>query len=286
MRMATRAGVLLALSVMLLPAVCSAQTTEGALDAKRKAGAQFVRDGKLQEALVMLAEVAESSDAGYRDHLALARVCDKLNRTKNAADAYRKVLSTTSDSTRNSEERTARAEAERRLKAIDPVSEKIRLARQRMLKEAEELLREADASRSDAAIEQAFRLYCSMVAAEPNSGVLAMVVPMKVGPGHSNSTGMPVVAGQVYRCRARGTWRVGPTPDTECNANGLEKRNEYGPIGMLVLSVDGRAPYLQPGTDSEVTIPRNGVLYIGPNVPDSSRVQGSGSLFVLIERKD
>jgi hypothetical protein len=269
--------------VVLSAASFAACAADASLDAKRKAGAQFLREGKLQEAAAILREVAASPDADYRDHLTLARAYDRFNRPREAVAAYRKIVSLVSESTRDADEKSARGEAERRLKVLDPVSEKVRQARSRFLKELDGLERDAELAHSDMAQEDIFKLRLALLKTDPNANMLAFTV--LPNPVNFQDTGFQVVAGQVYRCHARGVWRMGTTPADDCNANGLaDKRNQVGPIGMLLGAVDQKPPYINLGVDVEFTAPSTGILGLGRN-QDAGAVINSGSLSVLIERK-
>ena len=68
---------------LLLTALCVRPTwtdaaSDGVLDAKRKAAAQLLRDGKASDALALLTEVVAVDDKLYSDQLLMARACDKL----------------------------------------------------------------------------------------------------------------------------------------------------------------------------------------------------------------
>jgi hypothetical protein len=269
---------------ILMVLVGAVPAVDSQLDAKRKAGAQSLRAGNAQEALVFLSEVAASPEATYQDQLALGRVLDKLGRGAEGARPYRRVLEMTSETAKDADERSARTEAERRLKTLDPMWDRVRQASDRFLKELEALDRDAERAHNDLAQEQIFRLRLALVKADPNANVTAFTV--LPNPANWQETGFKVVAGQVYRCRARGVWRMGKTSADDCNANGLaDRRNSFGPIGMLQAAVEQKPPFINLGVDVEFKAPSTGILGLGRNQEAAAGVSNSGCLWVLIEKK-
>src|SRR5437016_4623190 len=80
---------LLAAGVALRPGHLAA--ADAVLDAKRRAAAQLLHDGKPAEAIALLEEVTKATDTAYADHLLMARASEKLGQTSDALRHYRRV---------------------------------------------------------------------------------------------------------------------------------------------------------------------------------------------------
>src|SRR5438105_8311054 len=98
---------------------------DAVLDAKRKAAAQLLKDGRPADALALLGEVTAADDTFYADHLLIARAHDKLGHAADALRHYKRVLDLASPNAQSSEERQARQEADKRIKQLDPQGGKI-----------------------------------------------------------------------------------------------------------------------------------------------------------------
>ncbi len=273
----------LVLAGMLAVLISAAPAADKGLDAKRKAAAQSVRAGNLPDALVFLSEVAASPDATYQDQLALGRVLDKLGRPRDAAETYRKVLEVTFEASRDTDERAARAEAERRLRVLDPLWDKVRMARDRFFKDLDALEREAESTGNDAAAEQLCRLRGALLHAENNSSFGALVLPASAA--NYYPTGFKMIAGQTYRIRARGKWRMSQGPDGESTADGNPKiRTGSFCEGQLLGLLDSTLPNFHFGADVEFVAPSTAILGLG-HFESGNAADNSGSLRVFIERK-
>src|SRR3954469_5354629 len=91
-------------ALMMRPAASKA--ADAVLDAKRRAAAQLLHDGKPAEAIALLEEVTKATDTAYADHLMMARASEKLGQTSDALRHYRRVLELISSAPRDNEERS------------------------------------------------------------------------------------------------------------------------------------------------------------------------------------
>ncbi len=265
--------------------ISAAPRSDTTLEAKRKAGALAIRAGNLQEALVFLNEVSASSEATCHDQISLARVLEKLNRPRDAAETYRKVLEMTFETARDPDEKAARGEAERRLRVLDPLWDKVRQARDRFFKDLDALEREAEAARNDVAAEQLCRLRGAVLRAENNPSFAALLLPATAN--NYYPTGYKMYAGQTYRIRAAGTWRMNQGPEGESTADGNPKvRSSDGVFrqGQLLGVLNTTLPGLQLGADVEFVAPSTAILGLG-HYESGPATDNSGLLRVYIERK-
>ena len=260
----------LVLTGMLAVLISAAPVADKGLEAKRKAGAQALRAGNPQEALVFLAEVAASPEATYQDQLALGRVLDKLSRGAEAAPSYRRVLDMTSETTKDADERSARGEAERRMRVLDPLWDKLRVARDRFMKDLDAVDREAEFVGNEAAAEQVCRLRGAVYRAEnnPNVGTYVLSAAMLGW----QSTGFRVIAGQTYHVRTRGKVKLNDKPDGEITAK-----------GRLLGRIRADASAASLGEDADFVAPDTGILEL--NVQGTVPSGKGGSFRIYIERR-
>jgi tetratricopeptide (TPR) repeat protein len=284
-------GVLgIALLVMGLSAHLApgAAASDAVLDAKRKAAAQLLRDGKASDALALLTEVVAVDDKRYGDHLLMARACDKLAETAEATRQYHRVLELLPTAPANAEERAARAEADKKLKQIDPLSGKIDAVVDDYERHLDTLEREAIAGRNMAALERLFRLRGMTWQADKAKDRGYLEVFADTSHGAWQHSGLDVRAGQSYRVRAAGTWQIrgngGPQSRLTCTASGTDQRKgaDFGyRYGALLGQVNGKIFTL--GEDAVFSAPASGeLLFIESDENDAARATNKGSVQVLI----
>lgn len=259
------------------------------VDAKRSAALKLLREGKTAEGVALLLEVVKVQDTNYADFAALARAYDKLGRTAEAVQSWRKVQQLTSDSSKLPAERSARQEADRRLRALDALNNKVDALVDRWVKELDALDREAEQTKNEEALERLWSLRAGVLRAAGSPDRTAMLVLST--PPNWQDTGFKVIKGHRYRITARGRWKMGPNPADECTAAGLTglPPNQYGPIGMLqgaIIDPARKAPPLmfKVGELLEFEAPVSGTLGLGRNEDLAAGVDNSGALRVLIER--
>jgi tetratricopeptide (TPR) repeat protein len=278
------AGVLATLALALRPSVTIA--ADAVLDAKRRAASQLVHDGKLAEALSIMEEVTKIDDTAFADHLLMARAHDKQGQTAEALRQYRRVIELTSPSARDSEERSARQEADKKLKALDPLGSKIDETTEEFYRKLDSLEREAVGARSMLALERVFRMRGMLWQAQKRRDHAFCEV---FASGAWQDSGLDVRAGQTYRVRAAGTWRVKGKGEAlvECTAAGMNERppNYIGREGQLEAMVGTKAYIL--GEDALITPETSGRLQLIENDDGQPfRLKNAGSLQVLIQPRN
>jgi hypothetical protein len=276
------ASILLLAAALLAagPATRGDADSAALLEAKRRTAMQLSREGKDREAAALLAEITASDSAVARDFLSLAKVQEKLSRTPEALEAYRRVMSMLPAGSASQEERATRAEAQARIKLLDPLGPKIELALDKFTKDLAALEREAEQARNVYAMNRLWRIRGGLSRAESSDErIFAVVTSDWVW----QDTGMRVVAGQKYRVRALGGMRL--AGDVECDANGVAARpaNAYGTVGRLIGLVANKVPVISLGADMEFVAQASGPLQLAANLDG---VQGAeGAYRVVIERQ-
>ena len=238
-----------------------------------------MRDGKPSDAISLLEEVLKADDTSYGDHFLMARASDKLGRSAEALRHYRRVMELTSSSPRDAEERTARQESDKRIKALDPLADKIGASTDEFVRKLDTLEREAISIRSLSALERLFRLRGAIWAAERRKDVLFFEVKADA---EWQETAFRAVAGQKYRVRAAGIWRI--KGDVSCTAGGTAAKpgNRFGKMGQLLAFVSGEAYPL--GEDATFVPTGSGpLLFICNEEEQQSRKNYSGTVQVLLE---
>jgi tetratricopeptide (TPR) repeat protein len=273
--MSMRTVMLALLTILLAGAWVGA--TDDVTDAKRRAAAELARQGKNADAVALLHEVVKIDPDNYKDHLALARAYDKLNKAPEAVVAYHRVL----DLLSGSDDRAARLEAERRLKVLDAQGIKIQAAEEEFLKKLDTLEREAIAARDMRAVEQVFRLKGGVWWAQGRKDAVGFEVQAS---GEWQACPMVVRQGVSYHLRAAGTWRIeGVNP---CTADGLEQERAItgGPIGCLIVAVAGEVTkYQAVGSDGHFVAPATGRLAFICNMKTAvERTTNRGAVYVLV----
>ncbi|HYE17717.1 MAG TPA: bacterial transcriptional activator domain-containing protein, partial [Tepidisphaeraceae bacterium] len=253
------------------------------LEAKRKAAAELLKDGKTAEAVALLEEVQTADPHDYRDPLALARAYEKLNRNADAVESYRRVLDLTASAT-GAADRNARVEAERRVKVLDAQTQKIQAAEDEFLRKLDTLERDAIAAKDARAVGRVFRLKAGVYRAAGRTDHLGTDVQANQP---WQESGLVVRKGATYRVRAVGTTRFKGAPATP-DGTGKPSANTIGPIGLLVGLIEGAsgADQAKIGSSGQFTADRSGKLLLSLNADAAERKGAEGSVTVLIERTD
>lgn len=267
-------------------AACACARVAGAadavVDAKRKAAADLLRDNKAAEAVALLREVVAATDPdSYKDHLQLARAYDKSNQPGPAVDAYRRTLELASLAT--ADERAARAEAERRLAALDVRTQKVIAAEEEFLKKLDALERDAIAARDVRAVERVFRVKAGLFKAAGRTDRGGAHVVAAAG---WQDSGFDVKAGATYRVRAVGTSRYLSGVTASPDGGPRPSANGFAPLGMLVGQID-RKPGAQfkLGSNGRFAAESDGRLLLLLNCVDVELKGATGGATVVIERE-
>jgi tetratricopeptide (TPR) repeat protein len=267
-------------------AIAAAAPTSGAdgvSDAKRRAAADLLRQGRTADAIVLLTEVVIADPGQWRDQIALARAYDKANKTGDAIRAYRRAAEQLAAPS-TADERAAAAEADKRLKVLDQQSVKLDAAVEDFLKKLDQLERDAAAARNGSAVDRIWKVRAGAVHGQDRPGRGACVVQANVD---WQSSGFRVVKGARYRVAAHGTWRMSPGPEGECTPAGVAGGPTvvHGPVGMLIGGVDMKAPYWVVGAGGEFEAAASGTLYFVANEPAEAKADNSGSVAVVVVRQ-
>lgn len=262
-----------------------AQAADGLLDIKRRGAAEAFRAGKFAETAALMREVIAVDDSQYKDHLQLARACDKLNQSDQAATAYHRVLDLVADSTKDNDERIARTEAAARVKALDAFANRIDTALDKLSKELDAVEKDAATANNGPVMERIWRLRGHLfVAADAKNHGFAEVL---ASPTQVQSSGFNVVTGQKYHVMTKGHWRMGKNPGVECTADGIADPNNRNPVkrGQLVGVVNNTNVIIPLGADMTFTPQNTGMLLLAPNNESTTNPENAGTLFVTIERR-
>lgn len=247
------------------------------LEAKRRAAMDLQREGKTAEAVALLSEVINSGQASYRDHLFLGRAYDKLNKTPEAAAAYRRAseLLTSLDT---QEDRTARGEIDRRLKVLDAQIMKVAAQEEEFLKKLDLLEREV--AKDPVAMGRLLRLRAEIYKAQQRRDRTGYIV---LAPVTWQISGMEVIAGRTYRIRAAGTCQL--TPQVECAPEGTTRLepNFQGPRGLLIARI-GEGTFFPVGSGIRFKASETGPLRFLVN-HSAATVPLGGAYTVTIEEQ-
>ena len=253
------------------------------LDAKRKAAAQLFRDGKFTEAVSLTREVLSADDSACSDHLLLARAHEKLGQSAEAIRQYKRVLDLVPASASRPDDKTARAEADKKLKLLDPLGTRVEALTDDVLRKLDGLEKEAVSLKSMSGLERIFRLRGHIWAAEHRDDRTYYEVLAK---GEWQDSGLVAKAGQSYHVRAAGAWQV--KGSYTCSAHGTTEMPlppNYGRVGQLLGIVGGKVYVLD--EDALFTCEATGPVFLlcNDDIGQAGRVKNTGSLHVLIERR-
>lgn len=276
----------LVVALLASPGARAAAADAGVLDAKRKAAAQLMHDGHYNEALALIGEVTAADDKQYNDHLQLARALEKLSRSNEALREYKRVLELTSAGA-SGDERSARQEADKRVKQLDPSGVKIDAAVEDFQRKLDALERDAAAARSMSSMERLFKLRATLWQVEGRKDRIGLEVSSKLA---WQDTGYEVREGMAYRVRGAGTWKTRAMDNSkyvETTANGIPNSpvTNQGHRGQLCGRVGGK--YFILGEDKVFVAPASGHLELLSNDDEAGqRKVDTGSIMVLIEPKE
>ncbi len=248
-------------------------------EAKRKAAADLMKEGKTADAIAMIGEVIRVDPENYRDHLLLARGFDKLNKAQEAAEQYREVLSLPG----SAEDRPSRLEAERRLKVLDIQMNKILAAEDEFLKKLDQLERDAIAAKDERAVERVFKLKGAVWHAQHRTELGTFEVHPNL---NWQPSGMMAKQGATYLFRAVGRYTIMDQPN--CTADGLAGEQAFGGnIGCLAVAIVGSPQkFAFVGSRGQFTAPTSGELMFLTGVRDEKdRLGSKGSITVMIQAK-
>jgi hypothetical protein len=223
---------------------------------------------------------AKGGSAQYKEVLTLARGYDKAGRTSEAVEAYRKLLDVTPADSSAYEIRSVRAEAEKRLKALDRVSGKVDALIEEIMKKIDPLEKEAISVKNATAFVKLARLKVGLLRAQ---GLVDVCVADVNAKGGWQATGIVLRKGQTYRVRAAGTWRVSQTDGGVCGADGTDSLPSFDnqKIGTLGGAVEGAPRWLPLGSNVTFVAPVSGQLLLACH--DPKKDDNSGVLQVIVE---
>ena len=265
------------LLVLLLALTPTAARPDGLTDAKRRAAADLMKDGKAADAVALLEEVLRSDPGHYKDHLALARAYDKVNRAAEASESYRRAADLLAAA--RADDRPAKAEIDRRLKVLDAQFNKIAPVEDEFLRKLDALERDAVAARDMRALQRVFALRGGVWNARGRKDGAGLEVPVS---SEWVDSGIVAQQGKRYRIRAAGIWTF---DGHRLTADGdPDRTTNFGvPYGGLTAHVDNTGRHLPAGTDSIVTAPATGrLLFISSANTRAERERSTGSLYVLV----
>ena len=278
-------AVAMVLAVLIVLPGVSSGSSDAVLDAKRKAAAQLLRDGKAADCLALLNEVVATDDTLYSDHMLMAHANEKLGHVADALPHYRRVIDLLPVASTNREERAAYQEAEKKVRQVDPLSGKLDVVAEEYQKKLDGLEREALAARNMPALERIFRMRGLAWTADKVKGRGFTEVFANTA---WQPTDIELKEKQTYRIRAAGSWHIqGETPkdpQIECTANGTNRRKNSDPpfimgqlagrVGAKLFPLGEDVTFISPGTGP--------LMLIEYDVGDASRIHNKGSMQVLI----
>jgi tetratricopeptide (TPR) repeat protein len=273
-------GLLAATAVPLARPMLALGGADTVLDAKRKAAGDLLRDGKVQDAISMYQEVMKADPNNYKDTLQLARAYDKLNRPEEALDFYRRTL----DMPGAADDRTAKAEAERRIKMLDAAGAKFLAAEEEYLRKLDSLERDAMVSKDMRALQRVFTLRGGVWNARGYKDGFGVDMPAAAD---WLDSGVVVKKGVKYHVRAAGNWVVNGAQ--RCTADGISTAppTAHGPYGCLLGSVQGAGRFERLGSDTTFIAPATGTMSFNINVmTHEERKKSTGRLYILIKPVD
>ncbi|MDB5321802.1 MAG: hypothetical protein JWN40_3433 [Phycisphaerales bacterium] len=265
--------------VMLLVLAPSVRAADAVTEAKRRAAADLMKEGKNVEAIALLSEVIKADGENYKDHLMMGRAYDKLNKPQEATESYHRVLELLPPG----EDRAARAEVDRRLKVIDGQTQKIQAVEEEFLKKLDGLERESLAAHDSRAVERIWRIKGGIWSAQGRKDAGCWEVRAA---SEWHDTGMTLTQGQRYRIRAVGSWNI--TPGFTCSADGVADRPSggAGAYGSLIAKVDTAPEAVAVGSNGTIVPTSTGKLMFISSMPTrADREKNSGSVFVQIQRE-
>ncbi|MEZ0264000.1 MAG: tol-pal system YbgF family protein [Phycisphaerae bacterium] len=284
-----RAWLVVVVSVALALALAGGVRAGGdaVVDAKRRAAAEMLRANKPADAVALLREVITATGGkDWRDQLALARCHDKLGATDEAVQAYQRVLAMVPADAKAADERAARAEADRRVKVLDPNAGKVEKAVAEFAKRLDGLDKEFRAAKDARGQARVVRLRAALTAAGFGEGAGAPRGFEVRADGQWQDTGIQLVAGKRYRIRALGKWRVSPAVECDSEGDKSRPRNEWGHPGALLMQTGGSPAYAAVPAETTFTAPAAMTLTVTMNEGGEQKKDNSGSINLVVEPLD
>jgi hypothetical protein len=259
----------------------NAAGTDEVVEAKRKSAIQLIRDGKYDSAVVILKEIVASSSVTYADHLSLAKAYEKLARSDEAIEQYRRVVEVVPNDEKDFKAKQARIEAEKRLKAVEGDNTRLNAAVDEFEKQLDTMEADAKRTKNASLMDGVMKYRAGMWLANPRPGRCGVPVYSAVG---WQETDFAVTAGQKYRIRATGRWVIGAS--AACGPDGVPgKTNSAGRLGALLGHI-GDGPSFVIGENLEFVAPATGRLNLMCNENTvTERFQSHGLVMVLIEAR-
>jgi tetratricopeptide (TPR) repeat protein len=269
-----RTGGLILIAVIAVSAIAQ---PDAVTDAKRRAAADLMKEGKTTDAIALIDEVLKADPTNYKDHLLLARGYDKLNKAQEAVDSYHRVL----ELLNGNEDRLAKAEAERRLKVLDGQSGKIQAAEDEFLKKLDILEHDAIAAKDMLALQHVFALRGGLWNARGRKEGFGVDLPATAEWLDSCAI---VKKGVKYHVRAAGYWTL--NGNIRCTADGTKSvpATVTGVYGSLVGVIDNGDHYEHLGTDCTFVASMSGRIRFTDNVlTREEREKSSGGIYILVQ---
>lgn len=266
----------LSLAFLLVGAYSAAsQTDDSLIDAKRQMISELMRKDEFDQAAAMSRDLLATDPTHYQDHLALAHSYEKLGKEPEAIAEYQAVRDLLPPTAQNNEQRSARAEADRRIRLLDPTSEKLRVLLSDLNVKLESLEREAHDSHNEMGVAQIKQVQAQLASCTAFRTHALLPVSARA---NWVDTGLDVVAGEKYQIIATGIWKSSPT--TPCDADGIPHLMTGNfAQGALIGSVGSAVPFLL-GKKTIFVAPASGRLLLGMN--DDDKADNSGSVQVYI----
>jgi tetratricopeptide (TPR) repeat protein len=275
-------------AVVLVLAVAEvSRAADAVADAKRRAAAEMLRANKPSDAVALLREVVTATGGtDWRDHLALGRCHDKLGAVEEAVGAYQKVVALVPADAKSADERAARAEADRRVKVLDPNAGKVEKAAAEFAKRLDVLDKEFRAAKDVRGQARVVRLRAALTAAGFGEGAGAARGFEVQAAGQWQETGIQLAAGKRYRLRAMGKWRVSPAVECDSEGDKTRARNEWGHPGALLMQTGGSPAYAAVPAETTFTAPAAMTLTVTMNEGGEQKKDNTGSIYLVVEPLD
>jgi tetratricopeptide (TPR) repeat protein len=249
-----------ALTAVLVSAPVRAD--DSLIEAKRQTIAVLMREYKFRDAAEMSDELLNGDPTHYQDHLILARAYEKIAQPKSALAEYQAVRDLLPAVPKNEDERSAIAEAERRVKVLDPTAAKVEQAISDLDKKLENLERSCLDSHDKSGLDRIKQIRDQLAFLYPKRTHVLLDVSAKT---NWAETGIVVVTGQRYQVVATGSWSDFPYPQLPSDADGLPNQmiNGYRQ-GALLGRIAGGAIFLL-GKNTSFVASSTGLLQLAIN---------------------
>lgn len=273
-------GRLLSVAILFCAVLLSLARADDALsEAQRQTITALVHSGKYDQAAALCKELLSNDPTHYQDHLTLARIDEKLGDRAGAIGEFDTVLDVLPPTPRDEGERSAQAEATRRMHVLDPSAEKLQIALVKFDEELEALQRTCREARDSLGYNRIEGMRKQLAALMPSPTHELVQVPARVD--HIVSK-MKLVAGCKYQVVAVGSWSDGA--GTSYDASGVPQVISGNfDKGALIAAVDD-GPIFLIGEKKEFTPSVSGPLKLALNGIDKEG--NSGAIKVYIGKVD